>query len=58
MLLQQAPLHLVKDEAHGKARQEAQPRRHICRLLAGINAVIEHGNEVGQGSLVHGGDEG
>lgn len=58
MLLKEPALHLVKDEAHSEAGEQAQTDAHIRRLLTGIHAVVEHGDEGGQGGLVHGRDEG
>ena len=58
MLLKQAPLHLVKDEARGKGGEQAQAGGDIWGLVAGVDAVGKHGDEVGEGGLVHGGDEG
>ena len=57
VLLKQAPLHLVENEAGGKGGQEAQASGDLRCLVADINAVVEHGDEVGEGGLVHGGDE-
>lgn len=57
MLLKQPALHLVEDEAHGKAGEQAQAKAEVRCLLGGINAVVEHGDEGGQAGLVHGGDE-
>ena len=58
VLLKEPPLHLVKDEAHGKAGEQAQAHAHVWCLLTGVNAVVEHGDVVGEGGLVHGRDEG